>query len=87
MKRIRFSVSAPGAKSVLLAADFTDWEAHARRMKRTKPRSRTFATTVSLPPGTYEYKFIVDGEWAEDPQAESVPNSYGTTNSVRRVID
>lgn len=81
MKRVRFSLVAPGAKEVLLAGDFTDWEAHARKMKREKRGSRTFATAVSLPPGNHQYKFIVDGEWLEDPKAEAVPNSFGTNNS------
>jgi 1,4-alpha-glucan branching enzyme len=87
MKKVRFSLSAPGAKQVLLAADFTDWEAHARRMKRTKPRSRTFAATVTLARGTYEYKFIVDGEWVEDPKAESVMNRLGSRNSLATVSE
>jgi hypothetical protein len=50
-----------------------------------KPRSRTFAAMVSLPPGRYEYKFIVDGEWVEDPKADSVPNEFGSRNSVIHV--
>ncbi len=85
MKRVRFTVEAPGAESVLLAADFTDWEGHARKMRRVRRGSPAFATTVSLAPGTYQYKFLVDGEWVEDPKAESVANSFGTHNSVRRV--
>lgn len=79
MKKVRFRLVAPGAKEVLLVGDFTDWS--ARPMRRSKPRSRTFETTVSLAPGTYEYKFIVDGEWREDPRADSVPNEFGTSNS------
>ena len=39
--------------------------------------------TVSLPPGRYEYRFIVDGHWVSDPAAkESVHNTFGSTNSV-----
>jgi len=80
--RVRFSLQAPKAKEVLLAGEFTDWEANARPMRRTSPRARTFSTTVSLSPGEYQYKFIVDGQWVVDPKAASVPNSYGTENSV-----
>ena len=82
MKRVRFSLAAPGAKKVLLVGDFTDWQSKARKMQRLKPRSRTFVATVALPPGRYEYKFIVDGEWIEDPQADAVLNRFGTRNSV-----
>ena len=79
--RVRFSLEAAGAKQVLLAGDFTDWDAKARAMRRASPRARTFTTSVSLSPGAYEYKFIVDGQWMTDPKAESVPNSFGTENS------
>jgi len=82
MKRILFSLLARKAKDVQLVADFTDWEARPIIMDRMKPRSRTFGAVVDLPPGTYQYKFIVDGEWVEDPKAESVANDFGTSNSV-----
>ncbi len=82
MKRVLFSLTAPRAKDVRLVGDFTDWQEHPLVMDRMKPRSRTFAAMVSLRPGTYEYKFLVDGEWVEDPKADSVPNEFGTRNSV-----
>ena len=38
--------------------------------------------TVSLPPGRYEYRFFVDGQWLSDPTAkETVGNDFGGTNS------
>ena len=82
MKRVLFSLLARRVKEVQLVGDFTHWEARPIIMDRMKPRSRTFGAVVDLPPGTYQYKFIVDGEWAEDPKAESVPNDFGTRNSV-----
>ena len=85
MKRVRFSIDAPGAATVLLSGDFTSWEARARRMRRVRRGGRTFATSLPLAPGTYEYKFLIDGQWVDDPKAERVPNSFGTMNSVRHV--
>jgi 1,4-alpha-glucan branching enzyme len=82
MKRCLFSLLAPRAKDVRLAADFTNWEKKPLVMDRMKPRSRTFAVVIDLPPGRYEYKFLVDGEWRTDPLAESVPNAFGSGNSV-----
>jgi 1,4-alpha-glucan branching enzyme len=82
MKRCLFSLVAPGAKDVRLAGDFTDWDKKALAMDRMKPRSRTFAVILDLPPGRYEYKFIVDGEWRTDPDAGSAPNEFGGENSV-----
>jgi 1,4-alpha-glucan branching enzyme len=80
--RVRFSVEAPEAKKVLLAGDFTDWQAHARAMRKASPRGRRFSTTLTLKPGNYQYKFIVDGRWITDPKAEAIANPFGTHNSV-----
>lgn len=85
MKRVRFTIKAPKAKQVLLAADFTDWEANARRMRPSRTERGAFTAIVPLEPGTYQYKFLVDGEWREDPSAATIPNSFGTLNSVVRV--
>ncbi len=82
MARVRFTIDAPNARKVLLAGDFTDWEAAARPMRRRKAGAATFSTSVTLPPGTYEYKFLVDGNWVEDPKAEQVANPFGTNNSL-----
>jgi hypothetical protein len=41
---------------------------------------------VSLAPGTYHYRFLVDGEWRDDPECTlRVPNPFGTENAVREV--
>jgi hypothetical protein len=38
---------------------------------------------LSLPPGLYEYQYVVDGRWVNDPRAvRSTPNPYGGRNSV-----
>ncbi len=43
----------------------------------------TFDGTVKLEPGRYEYKFVVDGVWFEDPLAmEQVDDPHGGLNSV-----
>ncbi len=39
-----------------------------------------------LPPGTYEYRLVVDGQWMPDPQAaDNVPNPFDGMNSVLKV--
>ena len=39
-----------------------------------------------MAPGTYEYCFVVDGQWMPDPLArESVPNPFGGRNSILQV--
>ena len=64
-KRITFKYCAPEAKSVVLAGSFNGWNAAANHMKKGK--DGVWSTTVNLLPGTYEYLFIVDGEWKTDP--------------------
>jgi 1,4-alpha-glucan branching enzyme len=80
----QFSYSAPEARSVLLAGDFTGWADHAVAMKRTT--NGDWKASVALTPGRHEYRFIVDGQWVDDPQcSDRATNPYGTANSVCRV--
>jgi 5'-AMP-activated protein kinase regulatory beta subunit len=80
-KRVAFTVSAPKAKKVLLAGTFNLWSDSADPMKREK--SGPWKKIKMLPPGTYEYKFIVDGEWTLDPDCpNTVFNQHGTLNNV-----
>jgi 1,4-alpha-glucan branching enzyme len=73
---------ADGTKQVSLAAGFTEWK--ATPMKKQKDGS--FALTVAVPPGTHEYKFVVDGQWVVDPDNNKwALNPYGTLNSVAQV--
>jgi len=39
--------------------------------------------SIMVPPGKYEYKFLIDGEWKEDPESKEIcPNCFGTMNSI-----
>ena len=76
-----FAFKAPGARSVLLAGDFTDWQRNAIAMQ-SQP-SGVWLASVSLPSGSYHYRFIADGEWKDDPECTiRVPNPFGSQNSV-----
>jgi hypothetical protein len=42
--------------------------------------------TASLKPGTYHYRFVVDGEWRDDPECKvRLQNPFGTQNDVVQV--
>lgn len=74
LKLVEFSLEMPGAKAVQLAADFTDWERAPIDMIRFD--DSYWSTTVPLPAGIYSYRFLVDGEWYDDPRAiRRDPNS------------
>lgn len=80
--KVTFEFPANGAKEVALLGDFNEWNATTNLMKRRK--DGVFATTVSLKPGQFKFRYLVDGEsWYNDPQAdEYVPNTFGTEDSV-----
>jgi 1,4-alpha-glucan branching enzyme len=83
-KKVAFSLNAPEAQVVLLAGCFTDWERNALPLKRQKKGA--WKTTVSLLPGTYHYRFLVDGQWWDDPAcAAREPNPFGTEDCVLTV--
>jgi 1,4-alpha-glucan branching enzyme len=79
-----FRCKAPNAISVLLAGDFTHWQQRPIPLKRSP--DGVWQTTVALPPGTHHYRFIVDGEWRDDPECTlRMPNPFGGENCVCRL--
>ncbi len=79
-----FELEAPSASNVLLTGDFTDWERQPIALK--KEGNGCWRVRVSLDPGIYYYRFMVDGVWADDPNARSrVNNPFGSANCVREV--
>lgn len=80
-KEIEFKISAPGAKWVGIAGDFNGWKADALTAKKDK--AGVWKAAASLPTGTYEYKFVVDGSWIVDPTCSRRSiNAFGAENSV-----
>ena len=66
---------------VELAGSFNGWQPDGGRMARQK--DGTFRRRLQLDPGEHRYKFLVDGQWVEDPEAEhQAMNAFGTCDSV-----
>jgi len=64
-----------------VAGSFNNWKPQQGKMRRQKDGS--FRKRVHLDPGEHRYKFLVDGRWQEDPEAErQAPNDFGTCDSV-----
>ena len=79
-----FSFCAPEAKSVQLVGDFTQWQEHPINLE--KGAGGVWRTAVPLPPGMHHYRFLVDGEWRDDPLCTlRAPNSFGGENMMRQV--
>jgi hypothetical protein len=82
---VRFEFTHPTARTVCIAGTFDNWQPDAKPM-HPLGGGRWMKETV-LPPGTYEYRLVVDGQWMPDPLAkESVANPFGGRNSVLRVV-
>jgi 1,4-alpha-glucan branching enzyme len=85
VKKIQFESRAPEAQEVCLVGDFNNWDSSANPMKKDK--KGIWKTTLSLKPGRYEYRFLVDGNWENDPSCcDCVPNKFGSQNCVRIVV-
>jgi 1,4-alpha-glucan branching enzyme len=83
VEQVDFVFESPEVSAVAVAGTFNDWD--PRRTPMRKNPSGVWTTTVSLVPGRYEYRFVVDGKWISDPKAPSVTNAFGGTNSVLEV--
>lgn len=71
----------PTAQQVCIAGSFNDWHPSVTPMIRLDDGQ--WAKELALAPGRYEYRFVVDGQWVDDPAAtEFIPNPFGTANAV-----
>lgn len=77
-----FRFTAPQATSVLLVGDFTHWQQHGIPMQ--KDQDGTWITSLKLAPGRHVYRFIVDGDWRDDPECTlRAANPFGGQDMVR----
>ncbi len=82
---VTFTYRAEKGCSVFLAGSFNKWNGTAEKMI-DKNGNGVYTAELTLAPGSYEYKFVIDGSWCADPEcADWVQNSHGTLNSVKHV--
>jgi 5'-AMP-activated protein kinase regulatory beta subunit len=83
-RRVTFSFESSDAKEVILMGDFNNWNAKKHPMKSNG--NGMWNKSVMIPPGKYEYKFLVDRQWEEDPQNDqNCLNCFGTYNNVLKL--
>jgi hypothetical protein len=83
-RKITFSLNAPDASVVYLVGEFNGWDCRKHPMR--KKGNGMWEKQVSLPAGRFEYKFVVDDQWREDPLNERICfNCFGTRNSIVNV--
>jgi len=82
-KSVTFTLDAPSGWSVSIGGTFNNWEPQAM----AKGPDARWRIIMRLAPGTYEYKFLVDTEWRDDPNnPRKTPNAQGGFNSVCDVM-
>lgn len=80
-----FSFVAPTARCVQLAGDFTQWQKKPINLQRGA--DGVWCAAVELAPGPDQYRFLVDGQWRDDPECTLyAPNPFGGQDSVRQVV-
>jgi 1,4-alpha-glucan branching enzyme len=84
-EEVTLELDWPDAGSVHVAGQFNEWKADDIELE--KGADGIWRTTLTLEPGTYTYKFIIDGQdWVEDPaNPDKVSDPYGGNNSLLTV--
>jgi len=79
---LSFSITAPNARTVAVAGSFNRWDPNSHPLSGPDRLGR-WTVTVDLPPGRYEYLFVINSDtWVLDPAAPSVENGLGDRNSI-----
>ncbi len=80
---VTFTFVPPGTPTAIyLAGTFNNWNSTGNLMK-DEDEDGIYEVALLLEPGTYEYKFVVDTQWYEDPYSDThADDGYGGKNSV-----
>jgi len=73
------------ANDVRIAGDFNGWvpDKGVRSLIESEGQTRVWTKILRLAPGTYQYRYVVDGEWQADPEnPEAISSAVGGRNSV-----
>lgn len=85
-RNINFSFLAPEAGNVYVVGDFNKWTIDEMALARRSPEG-VWNKSVTLKPGRYRYKFVVDGTWVEDPNNNIVEqNTFGGKDSILDIL-
>jgi len=84
LNEITLKVNAPEAKEVYLAGEFNNWKLDEN--SRMEQNNGCWIKNLNLNSGKYRYRFVIDGNWTEDPSNPlKQMNPYGAMDSLLEV--
>jgi len=86
LHQVTFSFNAPTARSVFVVGDFNEW--NIDKDSQLEKRNGVWSKELPLKRGTYQYRFVVDGQWIEDPTNPlTAVNPFGEHNSILEIAE
>ncbi len=83
-RTVEFIFPDPEAKEVFIAGDFNGWRVNEDA--KLEKRNGVWVKSMTLPPGRYRYRFVVDGRWVDDPNNPmKEKNPYGELDSLLNI--
>lgn len=86
--QVRFNYQPSGrVKKIYLAGNFNGWNpSNDEYLLSDEDGDGIYSISIQLEPGTYQYKFVIDGRWTKDPHAPgSHPDGFGGQNGKLEV--
>lgn len=84
-RRVRFGYFKPEASEVYLVGSFNGWNPRITPLRRDSLGD--WSVEMELPTGEHRYRFVVDGEWCDDPAAQqTTQNPYGGFDAIMVVV-
>ncbi len=80
---VQFSFFRPAATSVAISGDFNGW--HKTSMPMSKGEDGWWHYHFRLAPGTYQFRYLSDGQWFTDYAAFGLERGPFGWNSVLKV--
>lgn len=79
---VKFTIHSPDARYVYIVGDFNNWSLDDRSNLERDHRGM-WRKNLSLKPGKYRYKFVIDGRWIHDPDnPHREDNIFGNYDSI-----
>ena len=80
------SLSKEPPKDVTIKGSWKKWQADDHLTREVRENGEVFfRITMTLHPGVYQYKYIIDGQWECDPNSPLALDEEGNCNNEVRV--